>query len=228
VNRVVATTGKDPALFVGGSEGLFVTRDGSTFAHVDAIGAHAITGLAATRHHLWVAASEALYRLPLSGRGIAVQRSFVRPGGSHAIQALAVDENDVAWLATEDRGVVRVGTDGTIHTYDRVAGLPSSWFVGLDPDGAGGVFAASLRHGAVHLTQDGAWSKVDWAPSPWGLGVQHDATRTCIATQEGATCESGAVRVSLGHLPDPRVHAFLPLGTSMLVGTEAGVAVYPL
>jgi hypothetical protein len=228
VNRLVATTGKNSALYVGASEGLFVTRDGATFTRVNAIAPHAITGLAATPTHLWVSSTEALYRLALDGQG-PVQRSFVRPGGSHAIQAVTVSDDGVAWLATEDRGVVRVDNDGSIHTYDRVAGLPSSWFVAVDTDGAGGVIATSLRHGAVHLGRDGAWSKLDWAPSPWGLGVRRDSLRTCLATQGGATCETkDGTHESLALLPDPRVHVFLPLGNGTLVGTEAGVAVYPL
>jgi hypothetical protein len=81
----------------------------------------------------------------------------------------------------------------------------------------------------VHLTPDGAWSKIDWAPSPWGLGVSRNALRTCIATQRGATCETkDGEHEALGHLPDRRVHVFLSLATTTLVGTEAGVAVYAL
>jgi hypothetical protein len=228
VNRIVATTGKDAALFVGASEGLFVSRDGVKLVRVEAIAPNAVTGLAATDRHLWVTTTEALYRLPVSGQG-PVQRSFVRPGGSHAIQAVAVDARGSAWLATEDRGVVRVDDDRTIHGYDRVAGLPSSWFVAIDTDGAGGAIASSLRHGAVRIARDGSWSPLAWAPSPWGLGVRHDRDRTCLATQGGARCETkGGELETLVSLPDPRVHTFIPLGDSVLVGTEAGAAVFPL
>ncbi len=228
VNRLVATTGRDPALFVGASDGLFVTRDGVKLSRVDAIAPHAITGLAVSEKHLWVTSTEALYRLALDGKG-PVQRSFVRPGGSHAIQSVAVDERGTAWLATEDRGVVRVDADGAVHGYDRVFGLPSSWFVAVEVDGQGGAIAASLRHGAVRIGRDGSWSPVDWAPNPWGLGVRRDAQRTCVATQGGARCATDGGEIeSLALLPDPRVHVFLPLGSAMLVGTEAGVAVYAL
>lgn len=228
VNRLVATTGKDRALYVGASDGLFVTRDGATFSRVSAIAPRAITGLAATEQHVWVSSTEALYRLPLDGRG-RVQRSFVRPAGSRSIQAVAVDAHGTAWLATEDRGVVRIAPDGAIQSYDRVAGLPSSWFVAVDVDERGGAFATSLRHGTVHVARDGSWSAVDWAPSPWGLGVRRDARRTCIATQGGARCETkDGERESLALLPDPRVHMLLPVGSVVLAGTEAGVAVYAL
>lgn len=228
VNRIVATRGKDAALFVGASEGLFVTRDGATVSRVDAIGPHAITGLAATPSHLWVTSTEALYRLRLDGRR-RVQRAFVRPGGTRAIQSVAVDAQGSAWLATEDRGVVRVDPDGAVRGFDRVTGLPSSWFVAVDVDGSGGAIATSLRHGTVRLDRDGAWSAVDWAPSPWGLGVRRDALRTCIATQGGARCmtKDGELE-SLALLPDPRVHTFIPLGDVTLVGTEAGAALYAL
>ncbi|HVJ89564.1 MAG TPA: hypothetical protein VM580_07145 [Labilithrix sp.] len=228
LNRVLATGGKAPALYIGASEGVFVSRDGSTFSRLGAIGPHAITGLAATEQHLWVTSTEALYRLALDGQG-PVQRAFVRPAGSRAIQSVAIDAEGTAWLATEDRGVVRVAPDGAIHGYDRVAGLPSSWFVAVDADGAGGAIATSLRHGTVHIARDGSWSTIDWAPSAWGLAIRRDAQRTCIATQGGARCETTRGEIeSLALLPDARVHVFLPLGGTTLVGTEAGVAVYRL
>ena len=228
VNRLVATTGKDAALYVGASEGLFVTRDGATFSRVPAIAPHAITGLVVTDKHLWVASTEALYRLPLDGKG-RVQRSTVRPAGTHAIQDVAVDARGTAWLATEDRGVVRVDEDGTVHGYDRIAGLPSSWFVAVDVDGSGGAIATSLRHGTVQIAPDGTWSTVDWTPSAWGLGVRRDAHRTGVATQGGASCKTNSgEHESLALLPDPRVHVLLPLGAVTLVGTEAGIALYAL
>ncbi len=225
VNRVVATDG---ALFVGASEGLFVSRDGATFTRVTAIAPHAITGLAATKDHLWVTSTEALYRLPVSGIG-RVERSFVRPGGSHAIQAVAIDAQGSAWLATEDRGVVRVDADGTVHGFDRLAGLPTSWFVAVAADENGGVIASSLRHGSMQIARDGSWSPLRWAPNAWGLGVHHDAAGTCLATQGGAACAAGdGEKKKLALLPDPRVHLVLPIGRSLLVGTEAGVALYRL
>jgi ligand-binding sensor domain-containing protein len=226
VNRLVAVTGKHAALYVGASEGLFVTRDGVRFNPVEAIAPRAITGLAATREHLWVTTAEALYRLPVSGVG-PVQRALVRPSGTHAIQAVAVDDKGTAWLATEDRGIVRVDDDGTVRAYDRLAGLPSSWFVAVDTDGEGGAIATSLRHGSVHITRDGSWAPLAWAPGPWGLTVHRDAQRTCIGTQGGAACETrDGIRESFVDLPDPRVHVILPLGGATLVATEAGVAMY--
>lgn len=228
VNRLVATSGKDGALYVAASEGLFVTRDGVRFTRVDAIAPHAMTGLSFAANHLWATSTEALYRLASSGRG-QVERSFVRPAGTHAIQAVAVDDGGTAWLATEDRGVVRVDIDGTIRSYDRVAGLPSSWFVAVETDGSGGVIASTLRHGTVRIASDGSWSTLAWAPNPWGLAVRRDGQRVCIATQGGAACRaSDTLPTTLALLPDPRVHLVVPLGPTLLVGTEAGSALYPL
>lgn len=228
VNRIVATGGSSPALYVGASEGLFVSRDGKTFSRVSSVAPAAITGLAATDENLWVATTEALYRLPLSGRG-RVEMSVVRPEGTRAIQDLTVDDRGTAWLATEDRGVVRVAPDLGTRAFDRVAGLPSSWFVAVDADGAGGVVATSLRHGTVRITEGGTWEDVPWAPSPWGLGVRHDAQRTCIGTQGGVTCAyADGSYASLADLPDPRVHLVFPVAGSVLVGTEAGLALYAL
>lgn len=228
VNRLVATSGKDGALYVAASEGLFVTRDGARFSRVDAIAHHAMTGLSFAANHLWATSTEALYRLAPSGRG-QVERSFVRPAGTHAIQSVAVDDSGTAWLATEDRGVVRVGVDGTIRTFDRVSGLPSSWFVAVETDGSGGAIASTLRHGTVHIGADGSWSAVVWTPNPWGLAIRRDGERICIATQGGATCATNdETPTTLALLPDPRVHLVVPLGPNLLVGTEAGSALYSL
>jgi ligand-binding sensor domain-containing protein len=223
VNRLVAT---DRALFVGANEGLFVTRDGATFRRVETIAARAITGLATTKDHLWVASTEAVYRLGRTGLG-RVERAVVYPAGSHAIQSLAVDGDGVAWIATEDRGIVRIDEHGA-RAADRLAGLPTSWFVAVEPDGAGGAFGASLRHGAVHLARDGSWERVDWTPDAWTLGVRvADGGRVvCVGTQDGAACRTGDRTLGLARLPDARVHFFMPVGDTMLVGTEAGVAVY--
>ena len=62
--------------------------------------------------------------------------------------------------------------DGTSFvTYDRLAGLPTSWVVAIAPDGQGGVFAATLRDGAVHVDADGRWQPMAGLPSPWTLSV---------------------------------------------------------
>jgi ligand-binding sensor domain-containing protein len=226
VNRLVAT---DRALFVGANEGLFVTRDGATFRRLETIAARAITGLATTKEHLWVASTEAVYRIGRAGLG-RVERAIVYPAGSHAIQSLEVDQDGVAWIATEDRGIVRID-EQDVRAADRLAGLPTSWFVDVEPDGAGGAFGASLRHGAVHLERDGSWELVDWAPDAWTLGVRvaGGGHLVCVGTQDGAACRTrggGGRTLGLAGLPDARAHFFLPVGDTMLVGTEAGIAVY--
>ena len=234
VNRVVATAGASPMLLVGGNEGLFTSRDGVTFTRTPHIAARAITGLAVTKKHVWVASSD--YRLAGSAEG-PVQRAFVYPAGTHAIQGIAVGDDGVAWLATEDRGVVRIDTNAPdknehARALDRLAGLPTSWFVAVESDGVGGVYASTLRHGSVHIARDTKWETLAFAPNAWGLSVQRNAERVCLGTQGGAACANARQEITqLAALPDPRVHAFLPLpgkDGGVIVGTEAGVALYLL
>ncbi len=222
VNRLAAT---GAALYVAGNEGLFSTRDGVKFSRVTALRARAITGLATSSHGLWVTSTETAYRLSTSGD--RVERSVVYPAGSHAIQAITVGADGIAWLATEDRGVVRIDDRGA-RALDRLEGLPTSWFVAIESDGSGGALAPSLRHGTVHVKADQTWESLAWAPSPWGLGVARDDERVCVATQSGATCQTNGKAVNFSGLPDPRAHTLIALPGSLLVGTEAGLAVYTL
>jgi hypothetical protein len=80
----------------------------------------------------------------------------------------------------------------------------------------------------VHLEPDGRWELVDWTPDAWTLGVRVEGRghAVCVGTQDGAACRTGGRTLALAGLPDARVHFFLPVGDTMLVGTEAGIAVY--
>jgi hypothetical protein len=57
---------------------------------------------------------------------------------------------------------------------------------------------------------------------PWGQTASRIGDHVCFGTQEGASC--GAIRFR--GLPDPRVHVLFPVGRKIIVGTEAGIAVY--
>jgi hypothetical protein len=208
----------DGALFVAANEGLYVSRDGKKFERVPAIGAKSITGLAADASGVWLTSSESLYRIDRNGRG-KVQLACLRPAGSRSIQGLALASGGV-WLATEDRGLVWF--DGhEFHAKDRLAGLPTSWMVGVASDGAGGAFGVTLRDGALHVGPSGAWER-SLAAGTWGQTVARMGKDTCFGMQEGASC--GPLRFS--GLPDPRVHVVAPIGGKILVGTEAGMALY--
>lgn len=222
VNRLMAT---DDTLFVAAKDGVFSTRDGKTFVHMTSIHARDITGLATTRDSLWVASTEAVYRLARSGRGRPLA-SHVYPAGSHAIQDITADADDRVWLATEDRGVVRIDAAGPV-AFDRLQGLPTSWFVAVKSDGQGGVRAASLRHGFIHVGADGSWRRVTVPRGDWGLAIARIGSAWCEGTQDGAWCEAQGIRQPFALLPDARVHAIVPLEGQWLVATEAGVAIYP-
>lgn len=208
----------DGAMFVAANEGLYVCRDGKKFDRVASIGARSITGLAADARGLWLTSTESLYRIDRAGKQKA-QAAYVHPAGSHSVQGLALAANGV-WLATEDRGVVWFdGKD--FHAKDKLAGLPTSWIVGVTDDGAGGVFAATLRDGALHVGPSGEWEHV-LAAGAWGESASRVGEHVCFGTQEGASC--GAIR--LRGLPDPRVHAVFSVGRKIIALTEAGIAVY--
>src|SRR5262249_36285413 len=152
--------------------GFFFSHDGRAFTRVERLGSRAASGAALDGKHLWVATPGALYRLrprpAASGQGPAVAQVFWMPGGSRAVQAVAASGGRV-WLATEDRGVVRLDVaTGTFTAIDRAAGLASSWTVDVAVDAAGVVHAATLRHGLVRLSDDGhPLGTVDGAPDAW-------------------------------------------------------------
>jgi ligand-binding sensor domain-containing protein len=217
----------DGALFVAANEGFFVTRDGHRFELVPAIGARAITSVATDSKTIWVASTGAMYRIDRPSLGVGrVRSAHLAPAGTRSIQRVVPDGAGGAWLSTEDRGIVRF--DGaSFQSWDRLAGLPTSWFVNAATDGEGGLLAATLRHGFLRVRTDGSWTRIDDVPGDWGLTAQRVDALTCFGAQEGAACGSSASDIQrLGALPDPRVHLFAKSGSTLLVGTEAGIAIY--
>lgn len=221
------------SLYVASNEGLFVSPEGERFERVPEVDARGVTSIASDGRSLYATSNGALFRLPLNKKAPRA-RTFWKPAGSRSLQSVVVDGGKV-WLASEDRGVIAF--DGQkFFAYDRLAGLPTSWVVAMAGDGKGGVFAGTLRDGALHVGPDGRWTRLEGLPSPWTLSLTRHEGLLCVGTQGGAACydatkargEAGAKPLArLGGLPDGRVHAFAPVGDNLLVGTEAGLALYP-
>ncbi len=221
------------ALYVAANEGLFVSPDGERFERVREVDARGVTSLALDGRSLYATTTGALYRLPVHPQGPR-RREWWRPAGSRSLQAV-VAEGGKVWLASEDRGVIAF--DGqTFRAYDKLAGLPTSWVVAMAGDGRGGVFAGTLRDGALHVGPDGRWARLEGLPNDWALSLARSGDLLCVGTQGGAAChdavrargEAGARPLGrLEGLPDGRVHAFAPVDGRLLVATEAGLALYP-
>lgn len=219
------------ALYVAANEGLFVTSDGSTFERVRQVGARGVTAVAYDGRSVYATTTSALWRVRL-GKGGPPNAVWWKPAGSRSLQGV-VTEHDRVWMASEDRGAILF--DGKKFTaYDRLAGLPTSWVVAIAGDGRGGVFGATLRDGAFHVDTSGHWQAMQGLPSAWTLSIARSDREVCVGTQEGAACyesprasdeASWSAPLRIDGLPDPRAHSFLAERGSLLVGTEAGMAV---
>jgi ligand-binding sensor domain-containing protein len=216
---------------VAGSDGLWWTADGVRFRHHGGVTSQAINDLAydAGTGTLYATAPGALWSMSRGGAGGA--RRLARPGGSRSLQAVEA-RRGIVWLATEDRGVIRIddGGDGDVHLYDKAAGAPSSWALDVAEVANGDAYAATLRDGVVRITRDGRLEAVAGLPSPWILHLAADAAPgnpLWIGTQAGAAgLTSDGRLLPLGGLPDARVHAIAPLAEGLWVGTEGGAALY--
>ena len=199
-------------LYVAAGEGLFVSTDGRKFRREVRVRERGANRLALSRGRLFVTTPAALYELRLEGRDVV--RRWRKPAGSTALQGVAVSGRDV-WLASEDRGVIRF-RGGKFESFDRASGLPSSWVVDVAAAEGGGVWAATLRNGAVRLDSEGRVRELGASPYAWGLRLYSDGGRMLFGTQQGLD----------GHdaLPDPRVHALLRTARGLWIGTEGGLA----
>jgi len=229
-------------LFVATANGLFLSTEGQRFARVEAVESTGINDLAydPARGVLWATAPNALWRVPLAGaRGrFRRLRALWNPGGSLSLQAVEVASEGSVWLASEDRGALRLQADGRWEIFDRAAGLPTSWAmeVAAGPDGA--IYVATLRHGLLRL--DGrrprarAHTRVAGLPNEWMLhaSAEHAADGAVrglwVGTQDGAARLAPDGQVApLAGLPDPNVHALARTSTGVWVGTEGGTLVLP-
>ncbi len=209
INDLLATP---RGLYVAAGEGLFVSSDGRKFHRDPRIRDRGPNRLALSRGRLFVTTPAALYEIRLEGRDLV--RRWRNPAGSTSLQSVAVSGRTV-WLASEDRGVIRF-RGGKFESFDRASGLPSSWVVDVAPAPGGGVWAATLRDGAVHLDRAGRVRELGGNPHAWGLRLYGDGDRMLFGTQQGLG----------GHddLPDPRVHALLRTARGLWIGTEGGLA----
>ncbi|MCA9581647.1 MAG: hypothetical protein KC416_07610 [Myxococcales bacterium] len=212
-------------LFVAASEGLFVTRDGKRFRRF-----HPYVGAAnALTHHrgsLWVTEPGALWRLRV-GPGTPPSRIWRAPGGSGALQDVAITQTGTVFIATEDRGVLRLESGGSpdadhFEIFDRARGAPSSWVITVDVASDGTAYAGTLRHGVFRILPSGAMESVP-TPDPWILRIRSGPEGLWIGTQGGAFLHRGGKLANLGPVPDPRVHALITLGKDLFLGTEGGL-----
>jgi ligand-binding sensor domain-containing protein len=229
VNDVLAAGG---ALYIAANEGLFATNDGVQFRPVPQVRARGATGLALSGTSLYVTTTSALWRVRL-GKSGPPTAAWWRPAGGRSLQGVTVSADGI-WLASEDRGAIRF--DGKrFVAHDRLDGLPTSWMVAVAGDGRGGVYAATLRDGLLHVDPAGSWRSLEGLPSRWTLSVTRAEGRVCVGTQGGAACYAdggdGALAESpqpLVGLPDARVHALIAVKGGLVAGTQAGIALYPL
>jgi ligand-binding sensor domain-containing protein len=220
VNDLAATP---KGLYVAASEGLFRTTDGTHFERVAFVDSRGVNDLDFDGHTLYATTPSALYRIRIQGG--RPSRAIWMPGGSHAIQAVATLRETV-WLATEDRGVVRLRS-GTrkVQVFDRAAGLPTSWAVDVAVTADGTPVVATLRHGLLRLSPEGVATSIAGVPDSWLLHVSVDPRGgLLVGTQEGAAEIDRSEQVrAVPHLPHPSVHALYRQGPILWVATEGGL-----
>ena len=223
VNRILATP---HTLFVAANEGLFLSRDGVGFTRVMPAPDGGWNGLALAGDALLATTPVALYRFHVTARAVRLERVWERPGGSTALQGVAVG-GGATWLASEDRGVLRV-RGREITACDRAAGMPSSWVVDVAAVG-GVVYAATLRDGLARLEHRGGRveiSRVAGTP-PWLLHLAVAGGTVWVGAQGGAAyvapASDAASSLRVGPLPHANVYAIARIGGALFIATEGGL-----
>lgn len=212
----------DGVLWIAATEGLFRTKDGVTFERETSIKPRGVNGLARDGETILVTTPGALWTVPL-GKGRTVAQA--RPGRTRAIQGL-VQTADATWLTTEDRGVVRVDSNGDTTRFDLAAGLPASWFLAAAADERGNIFAGSLRNGVTVLEPNGSHRQVKGLPDTWIFDVTRVGDTIMVGTQNGAALIRDDQVTVLPDLPHSNVHGFAEYRGQLWVATEGGLAVY--
>ena len=175
INDLLATP---RGLYVAAGEGLFFSPDGRKFHRDGRVRDRGPNRLALSRGRLYVTTPAALYELHLTRPNQF--RRWSHPAGSTSLQAVAIGGRTI-WLASEDRGVIRF-YGGKFVSFDRASGLPSSWVVDVAAAPGGGVWATTLRNGAVRLDSNG---KVREASEPRAHALLRTARGVWIGTEGG-------------------------------------------
>lgn len=230
VNDLVST----PAgLYVAASEGLYRLAGsgaGERFERIAFVTEDGVNGLAFDGQSLYATTPAALWRIRVR-RGPRT-RAFWLPGGSRAVQKVAVGAGAV-WLATEDKGVIRLA-GGRFQVLDRAAGLPTSWVMDVAADGTT-LYAATFRHGLLAIDMQGDMPRVRTiagVPDEWMLHASTHEGALWVGTQGGAArVEDGAPTTVLpagaDGLPHPCVHAVAHFDGDMWLATEGGLQRLP-
>ena len=211
-------------LVVAASEGLYVSKDGKSFARWKGIVDDGFNDLALVNGELYATMPGALWRLPVA-KGARRARTRWKLGGAKALQAVAADATGL-WVTSEDRGVLQPIGDDDVAIHDRVSGLPTSWHIDVALIG-GQPWIATLRHGLLRRAADGRWSQLAGLESAWLLFVGADAAGTgaWVGAQGGVyhVGADGTVTVPTVTLPEPNVHVVAELAGALWIGTEGGL-----
>lgn len=228
--RMVNDLQSTPAgLYVAASEGLFRSVDGESFEPVPMVTERGVNGLAFDGRSLYATSPATLWRIRV--RGGPKSRAYWLPGGSRAVQKVAVG-NGAVWLASEDRGVIRL-TGNTFQVLDRAAGLPTSWVMDVAVGAGNTVYAATFRHGLLAIDMDGDRPRVRTvagAPDDWQLHASVHGHALWVGTQNGAmrlNMANPSASAVFTDLPHPCVHAVAHAGGRTWLATEGGLYVLP-
>ena len=240
VNDLVST----PAgLYVAASEGLYrLAGDDEGFERITLVTESGVNGLAFDGRTLYATTPATLWRIRVR-RGPRT-RAFWLPGGSRAVQKVAVGAGAV-WLATEDKGVIRLA-GGQLQVLDRAAGLPTSWVMDVAASADGKtLYAATFRHGLLALDfdddddgdDDGAGGTprarvIAGVPDDWMLHASVHQGALWVGTQGGAARVEGngatiEIPAGAGGVPHPCVHAVAHFGEDVWLATEGGLLRLP-
>jgi ligand-binding sensor domain-containing protein len=216
----LAATGQ--GLYVATTQGLFRTRDGKRFEQVALFDTRGINDLAVDGDTLWATSTVTLWKIPLGRRGRP--RGTWQPGGTRSLQAVDAVAGQV-WLATEDRGLLRM-EGKRFEIFDKAAGMPSSWTVDVAAMPDGSAYAATLRDGLVHVGSDGKLTREKGLPDTWLLHVSRGDEGVWIGTQGGAASLAASGTRTVDGLPHACVHALKRTEAGLWAATEGGLALY--
>ncbi|MFP6684905.1 MAG: hypothetical protein VB934_09335 [Polyangiaceae bacterium] len=226
VNALVSTP---RGLYIATGRGLFVLPDDGRVRAVKALRERGTNGLAYDGRSLFVTTPGALHRVRVDGG--PPTRSWWTPAGSRSLQRVAVGGGKL-WLASEDRGAIfarRQGRGYLFESFDRMAGLPSSWALDISVDAVGRAYVATLRDGLVTIDRRRRVRRVGPSIEPWLLHVSNSSRGMWVGSQAGAALlDREGKTVALADLPDGRVHAIAEHEAMLFVGTEAGLLQRPL